>query len=239
MSHGAVIGVGTACDLKLGTFLCMCSEIGALLFATVAPKLSQLISFVSHSSLTSKSNDASYLLSLAQMKRARITYWDSGGGDGDTAAVLARALKPHAGDLASLGTSLYSSMLMSGTPFVEQLAQSSGLLTALVRVDSRGGLFRQGDMADAYSLVLASEGLTATFAANSDLALSPADQIGMASYKLRVMRGRCLTLTPCGDCVGRWWWWRWWCSRCGWWWCQCQTVCPPGDVGTLQGLLRF
>ena len=128
-------------------------------------------------------------------KRSRVSCWETGESSADTAAALARCIRSSNDELAGLpfvGTSIYSSVNMKGTPDLPVLERNIKMLHSLIALDSRGGYFHQPTVHRAVQLALESDGVMATFVANSDRQLSPDDMVGMAAFKIRVCESRVL-----------------------------------------------
>ena len=119
---------------------------------------------------------------------ARTAHWQHADGEEASVASLVHALSPFARALCDAHEGVYEGTDMKVGIETQKLLEWKPLLTALVRIDRRGGYFSQRTLATTLQTSLDNEHLADRFCANTLASgRSHLEQYQVVTYKLRVM----------------------------------------------------
>ena len=134
----------------------------------------------------------------------RAPSWLHADGEQATVDSLAAVFAVNSAELASQGPGLYVSEDMSKGIDLERLKAWDALLIAVMRLDTRGGLFRQVHIVQGIKQGLNAEDYARLLENTLDrFGLPPNEVIELLSYKIRCMTSHCRILfDSCSDHKG-------------------------------------
>ena len=121
-------------------------------------------------------------------KPARLSTWDNSGTDEKNTSVIAAGLLPHRKRLIEENVSLYGLSFKSGVE-TTKLVKNKQLLFDLVKIDKRGGCFKQKDVKGGVEEVAAAdeESKEAMALVAAKLRTTPSEIAGLIGYMVRCM----------------------------------------------------
>ena len=118
--------------------------------------------------------------------------WQADGGPAETVVARAGAMGASIAWIVEDTTNIYKSIDMKSGFDNESLLRAHQLLSALLQLDPRGGIFCQRQMCDALQLAVSAHGKTAQWVqACLQVSAEPSDVYATTAFKMRVMLSHC------------------------------------------------